>query len=55
MMAGDTSGAEVVPTIALGRHDRSSTFKEVAHPADRHWTHHLELEGPDDIDDEVAA
>ena len=47
--------AEVVLSIALGRHDSSSRFKEVVHPAERHWMHHLELEGPDDIDDEVVA
>lgn len=47
--------AEVVLSIALGRHDLSSRFKEVVHPAERHWMHHLELEGPDDIDDQVVA
>lgn len=47
--------ADVVLSIALGRHDRSSRFKEVVHPAARHWMHHLELHGPDEIDDEVIA
>ena len=47
--------AEVVLSIALGRHDRSMRFKEVAHPATRHWTHHLQLDGSDEIDDEVVA
>ena len=47
--------AEVVLTIALGRHDPSDRFKEVAHPATHHWMHHLELHGPDEIDDEVVA
>ncbi len=46
--------AEVVLSIALGRHDRSARFKEVVHPATRHWMHHLELHGPDEIDDEVV-
>lgn len=46
--------AEIVLSIALGRHDPSERFKEVAHPASRHWMHHLELKGPDDIDDEVV-
>ena len=45
--------AEVVLSIALGRHDRSARFKEVAHPTARHWMHHLELHDPDEIDDEV--
>lgn len=46
--------AEVVLSIALGRHDRSERFKEVVHPATHHWMHHLELHGPDEIDDEVV-
>ena len=48
-------GAEVVLSIALGRQDPSPRFKEVAHPAARHWMHHLELHGPDEIDDEVLG
>lgn len=47
--------AEVVLSIALGRHDRSARFKEVAHPTARHWMHHLELRDPGEIDDEVLA
>lgn len=47
--------AEVVLSIALGRHDPSSRFKEVAHPSEHHWMHHLELDGPEDVDDEVVA
>ncbi len=27
---------------------------EVVHPSARHWMHHLELRGPDEIDDEVV-
>jgi hypothetical protein len=46
--------AEVVLSIALGRHDPSERFKEVAHPTARHWMHHLELHGPDEVDDEVV-
>lgn len=45
--------AEVVLSIVLGRHDPSPRFKEVAHPSKHHWMHHLELDGPDEIDDEV--
>jgi Domain of unknown function (DUF5655) len=45
--------AEVVLSIVLGRHDPSGRFKEVAHPGTHHWMHHLELEGPDEIDEEV--
>jgi hypothetical protein len=47
-------GAEVVLSIALGRHDDSPRFKEVAHPSDRHWIHHLEVNDPVEIDDEVT-
>jgi hypothetical protein len=47
--------AEVVLTIALGRRDPSARWKEVVHPARAHWMHHLEVAGPDDIDDEVAG
>jgi hypothetical protein len=47
--------AEVVLSIALGRHDRSERFKEVVHPSALQWMHHLELRGPDEIDDEVVA
>jgi hypothetical protein len=50
-----SSDAEVVLSIALGRHDRSQRFKQVVHPAAHHWMHHLELNGPDEIDDEVLA
>jgi hypothetical protein len=48
-------GAEVVLTIALGRHDPSPRFKEVTHPSPRHWIHHLEARDAAEIDDEVAA
>ncbi|NTW38950.1 MAG: hypothetical protein HGA44_03545 [Cellulomonadaceae bacterium] len=47
--------APVVLTIALGRHDPSGRFAEVVHPSPRHWIHHLEVRGPEDVDDEVVA
>jgi Domain of unknown function (DUF5655) len=47
--------AEVVLSIALGRHDDSPRFKEVVHPSPKHWMHHLELHDPLDVDDEVVA
>jgi hypothetical protein len=46
---------DVVLTIALGRHDPSPRFKEVAHPSPRHWVHHLEVRALTDLDDDVAA
>jgi hypothetical protein len=48
-------GAEVVLSIALGRHDDSPRFKEVAHPARDIWTHHLEVRSIGDLDKEVES
>lgn len=47
--------ADLVLTIALGRHDRSPKFKQVVHPSAHHWMHHLEITSIDDIDGAVAA
>ncbi len=47
--------AEVVLSIALGRLDGSTRFKEVVHPVPAHWMHHLEILNLSDLDDEVAA
>lgn len=47
--------ADVVLSVALGRPDPSPRWKEVAHPSPRHWVHHLELDGPGDVDGEVVA
>lgn len=47
--------ADVVLSIALGRHDDSPRFKEVVHPTPRHWMHHLEIADARDIDDEVVG
>jgi hypothetical protein len=41
--------------VALGRHDPSPRFKEVAHPSWSHWIHHLEVRSAEDLDDEVAV
>lgn len=46
--------AEVVVSIALGRHVESHRFKEVVHPAPEHWTHHREIHDLADFDDEVT-
>jgi hypothetical protein len=46
--------AEVVLSIALGHHDDSERWKEVVHPASRHWMHHLEVRRLEDLDEEVA-
>ncbi len=47
--------AEVVLSIALGRMDESTRFKEVAHPTPAHWIHHLEIHNLSDLDDAVAG
>ena len=47
--------AEVVLSIALGRHDDSLRWKEVAHPSPKHWIHHLEVRDLADLGDEVVA
>ena len=46
--------AEVVLSIAHGRHDPSPRFKEVVHPSPNHWMDHLEVTAARDVDDEVA-
>ena len=49
------SVAPVVLSVALGRHDPSPRFKEVAHPSPRHWMHHLEIRDVAEVDDEVVG
>jgi Domain of unknown function (DUF5655) len=49
------TSAEVVLSIALGRLDGSSRFKQVVHPTPKHWIHHLEVHDIGDIDDEVVG
>ncbi len=44
---------EVVLSIALGRLDDSTRWKQVAHPARDIWMHHLEVCASSDLDDEV--
>lgn len=46
--------AEVVLSIALDRHDPSPRFKEVMQPTPGRWMHHLELDGPGQVDAEVV-
>ncbi|MCP9619656.1 hypothetical protein FOH10_09265 [Nocardia otitidiscaviarum] len=49
------SDVPAVLTIELPYRMDSPRFKEVAHPATAHWTHHLELREPDQVDDEVRG
>jgi hypothetical protein len=48
-------GVEIVLSIALGRHDASPRFKQVAHPAPHVWMHHLEIRDLAQLDDQVIA
>lgn len=48
-------GVAVVLSIALGRHDPSPRFKQVAHPSRRIWMHHMEIRHLGELDDEVTA
>jgi len=48
-------GSEAVLSFALRRHDPSPRLKEVAHPAERVWMHHLEIRSVEDLDGEVEA
>ena len=47
-------GAEVVVSLALGREDASSRWKEVAQVAG-HWMHHLEVHDIADLDADVVG
>ena len=47
--------AEVVLSLALGRLDPSSRWKQVAHPSPAIWMHHLEVRDVADLDEEVRA
>lgn len=42
-----------VLSIALPAPLDSARVKQVVHPAPRVWMHHLELQGPGDVDDEA--
>jgi hypothetical protein len=44
-----------VLSIALPHAVTSSRFKEVAHPAPGVWMHHLELDAPAQLDEEVKG
>jgi hypothetical protein len=47
--------AEAVLSIALGERIDSSRFKEVVHPSPQVWMHHLELNDPGELDEDVEA
>ena len=46
--------SEAALSVVLNRHDDSPRWK-VVHPAPAHWMHHLEVNDPSDIDDDVAG
>jgi hypothetical protein len=47
--------AEVVLSVALGRHDASPRWKQVVEPSPGQWMHHLEVGSVGELDDEVVA
>lgn len=47
------STVPAVLSIALPGPLESARIKQVVHPAPRVWMHHIELQGPDEVDDEV--
>lgn len=47
--------ADAVLSIALGRCIDSPRFKEVVHPTNSLWMHHLEVHELTDLDDEVTG
>jgi len=47
--------APLVLSVALGRRDRSTRWKQVVRPAPGLWLHHVELYAPDDVDAFVRA
>lgn len=49
------SSVPVVLSLALPERLGSTRFKEVVHPSPRVWMHHLEVTGPEQVDDEVRG
>jgi hypothetical protein len=49
------SEVPAVLSIALPERLESPRFKQVGRPSAHMWMHHLELHGPDDLDEEVQA
>ena len=47
------STVPAVLSIALPGRLGSARIKQVVHPAPRVWMHHVELQGPGEVDDEV--
>lgn len=48
-------GAPLVLTVGLRRRSHSPRWKQVVEPSPGHFTHHLELREPDDVDAEVRG
>jgi hypothetical protein len=49
-----TSDVPAVLSLALPHELTSARFKQVVHPSARVWMHHLELDDPGQVDDEVC-
>jgi len=50
-----SSDVPVVVSIALPERLESERFKEIAHPANSTWMHHVELRQVDDVDAELVG
>lgn len=48
-------GAPLVLSVALGRRDNSSRWKEIVEPSPGRFTHHLELYSAAELDEEVRS
>ena len=48
-------GAPLVLTLTFAERDQSSRWKEIVEPSPGLYTHHLELNDPSEIDDQVRA
>jgi hypothetical protein len=58
MDAGADLNADVPPlvlSVSLRRRDGSPRWKKVVEPRPGHFTHHLELRSPKELDDEVPS
>jgi hypothetical protein len=49
------SDVPAVLSISLPRQISSDRFKEVVHPSENVWMHHLEISTPTELDDEVLG
>ncbi len=49
------SSPDVILSLALGRQDASTRWKQVNQVSSKHWMHHLEVYAVEDVDEEVVV